>query len=116
MLDLFRNEPEIVSIPTGGYLFREGDSPVTSMYAILEGEVVIERAGREIARVAEGEIVGEMALIDDRPRSASARAVKDVRVAVVPEKRFLFLVQQHPSFSLEMMRMLTHRLRANLES
>ena len=116
MLDIFHNEPEIRTFPVGEYLFREGDDPVHHMFAILEGDVRIERAGRTIATLGAGDLVGEMALIDARPRSASARAGTRVRAAVVTEKRFLFLVQQHPSFSLAMLRVLTQRLRANLES
>ncbi len=116
MLDIFRNEPEILTFAPGEFLFRQGDEAVHHMFAILEGEVEIDRGERVVAKLGPGELGGEMALIDARPRSASARALTTVRVAVVSEKRFLFLVQQHPGFSLSMLRMLTQRLRANLES
>jgi CRP-like cAMP-binding protein len=116
MLDIFNNEPEIRTFAPGDYLFRQGDDPVHHMFAILEGEVEVDRGDRKLAKLGHGELVGEMALIDAQPRSASARALTTVRAAVVTEKRFLFLVQQHPSFSLSMLRMLTQRLRTNLES
>lgn len=116
MLDIFQHEPEIRAFAPGEFLFRQGDDPVHHMFAILEGEVEIDRDGRVLAKLGPSELVGEMALIDARTRSASARALSSVRAAVVTEKRFLFLVQQHPSFSLAMLRMLTQRLRANLES
>ena len=116
MLDIFRNEPEILTLAPGDFLFREGEAPVHHMYAILEGEVEIDRGERRVAALGVGELVGEMALIDAQPRAASCKALTAVRAAVVSEKRFLFLVQQHPSFSLAMLRMLTQRLRANLES
>ncbi len=116
MLDIFKSEPETRTFAPGEYLFREGEKPAKHLYVILEGEVEIDRCSRVIARLGEGELVGEMALIDALPRSASAKALTLLKVAVVSEKRFVFLVQQHPSFSLAMLRMLTQRLRANLES
>ena len=116
MLDIFHNEPEIRTFAPGEHLFRQAEDPVHHMFAILEGRVAVDRDGRLLAELGPSDLVGEMALIDAKPRSASAKALTAVRAAVVTEKRFLFLVQQHPSFSLEMLRVLTRRLRANLES
>jgi CRP-like cAMP-binding protein len=116
MLDIFRNEPEIRTFAPGEFLFQQGDDAAHHMFAILEGEVEIDRGERVVAKLGPNDLVGEMALIDAMPRSASAKALTPVRAAVVSEKRFLFLVQQHPSFSLAMLRVLTQRLRTNLES
>lgn len=114
--DIFSNEPEIRSQQPGELIFRQGDDSEGCMFAILEGDVEIERDGRVVARLGPGNLVGEMGLIDNEPRSASARARSPVRIAVVPRKRFLFLVQQHPTFALTMMQMLTQRMRGKLES
>ena len=74
-----------VSLPAGSLLFAEGEAGA-SAYLIEAGEVEIFllRDGREVAlaRRGPGEIVGEMAVIDKGPRSASARAVADC--ALVP--------------------------------
>jgi CRP/FNR family cyclic AMP-dependent transcriptional regulator len=56
-------------------------------------------------------IFGEMALIDNEPRSATAVAVTDVELVPVAEKQFLFLVSQTPHFALKVMRALAQRLR-----
>ncbi len=56
-------------------------------------------------------IFGEMALIDDSPRSATAIALTDVTLAPIKENQFLFLVQNTPFFALSVMRVLAHRLR-----
>ena len=56
-------------------------------------------------------IFGEMALIDNEPRSATAIAVTDVELVAVTEKQFLFLVGQTPYFALKVMRVLAQRLR-----
>ena len=116
MIDLFRNEPDIRTLQDGEMLFRCGDESGKCMFAVLDGEIEIDFGERVVAKLGAAELVGEMGLIDHAPRAADARAIGITRVAVVPERRFLFLVQQHPTFALEMMRMLSHRLRADLES
>ena len=86
------------------------------MYVIEEGEVNIVLGEKVINSLRQGEIFGEMALIDRKRRSASAVAKSDCRVAPVSEKRFIFLVQEHPYFSLQVMRVLAERLRKRTES
>ena len=56
-------------------------------------------------------IFGEMALIDDSPRSATVVALTDVTVAPIKERQFLFLVKHMPMFALKVMRVLAKRLR-----
>lgn len=53
-----------------------------------------------------------MALIEDEPRSATATAVGRVRLAMISEQRFTFLVQQTPYFALHVMGVLAGRLRS----
>lgn len=66
---------------------------------------------RVVDTVGPGGILGEMALIDRNPRSATAVAKTDCQLARVDETRFKFLSQQTPYFALEVMRMLAQRLR-----
>src|SRR5262245_28506765 len=78
-------------------IFAEG-APGGVMYVVLDGEVEL-RVGGEVLEVAgPGDIVGEMALIDTKPRSATARAISDCRLAPVDERRFL-LWGTRPRFS-----------------
>jgi CRP-like cAMP-binding protein len=56
-------------------------------------------------------VFGEMALIDQRPRSATAIAAVDSRIAVINKKRFLNLIEATPHFALSMMQVITERLR-----
>jgi CRP-like cAMP-binding protein len=116
MIEVFRNEPEIRALEPGEMLFQRGDDAAGCMFAILEGEIEIDHGARVVATLGTGELVGEMGLIDHEPRAADAKALTAAKVAVVREKRFLFMVQQHPTFALAMLRMLTHRLRSDLES
>ncbi len=68
------------------------------------GDYVVETA-------REGVLVGEMALIDESPRCANAVAKTACRLAPVDERRFHFLVQQHPHFATHVMKELAARLR-----
>lgn len=109
-LALFRNETSIVQLKPGETLFAEGD-PATCMYVIRAGTVRIARDRTLLEEIGPGSIIGEMALIEQTPRSATVTAITDCEIAVIDHRRFLFLVQQTPSFALNVMRVLSHRLR-----
>ena len=61
--------------------------------------------------VGVGSILGELALIDASPRAATARATVPTRVARIDKKHFMFLVQEHPTFALQVMAVMADRLR-----
>jgi CRP-like cAMP-binding protein len=108
-IDLFRKE-EAVDFAAGEVIFREGEIG-EAMYAIQEGEVELRIGDTVLEVLGAGQIVGEMALVDHSPRSATAIARTACKVVVVPERRFLFLVQQTPFFALQVMRVMAERLR-----
>jgi CRP/FNR family transcriptional regulator, cyclic AMP receptor protein len=99
----------------GTTIFREGD-PAAEFFVIQHGSVEIRIGNRYIDTLMENEIFGEMALIDDAPRSATAVALSDVTLAPVTEKQYLFLVRHTPFFALKVMRVLAQRLRAQNKS
>jgi CRP/FNR family transcriptional regulator, cyclic AMP receptor protein len=109
-LDLFRNADDTRPYKAGEAIFRAGD-PGDNMYVVVEGEVRISANGRELEVLGSGGVFGEMALIDNMPRSADAVAATNCRVVPVDEKRFKFLVQQTPFFSLQILRVMADRLR-----
>ena len=107
---LFEHAGNVQEFQAGTTIFAEG-TPGDVMYVVLDGEVEV-RVRRELVEVVgPGEIVGEMALIDAIPRSATTVARSDCRLALVDERRFLFLVQDTPFFALHVMRVLAERLR-----
>jgi CRP/FNR family cyclic AMP-dependent transcriptional regulator len=111
-VDIFRFESsDAVHFPAGAEIFKEGD-PGDLMYVVLEGEVRIAVHGVEVEKVGPGGVLGEMALIDNEPRSATAQAVTECRLVAIGERRFNFLVQQHPRFAIQIMRVMASRLRA----
>ena len=81
------------------------------MLVIVEGRVEIRLNGLLVETIGPGGVVGEMALIDSEPRSASVIALSKGKYVEVGEKRFLFLVQNTPYFAIEMLQLLAKRLR-----
>jgi CRP-like cAMP-binding protein len=97
-------------------IFREG-STGSEMYLIHSGRVLLsvrQDETREVPLVVlnPGDFFGEMALVDDSPRSATASAVEDnTELIVMDRARFLFMVRQQPEFALSLMHTLCRRLR-----
>jgi|SRR5208282_3404249 len=108
-LNLFRDK-ETMSFPAGQFVFKTGESGRT-MYIIIEGEVEILVGSVEMETAGPGSIVGEMALIDDEPRSASAQAKTDCRLVPVDRRQFEYMVQETPHFALAVMKVVADRLR-----
>ena len=94
----------------GQYIFRAGEA-AKLMYLIIEGEVDLMLGDTVVETATEGSFIGEMALIDEEPRSASARARSDSRVFPIDEARFQSLVRDTPFFALQLMKTLARRLR-----
>ena len=108
--ELFRQETDTVKLAPGDFLFREGDKR-DRMYVLLEGEMEIRLGDYELETAKAGALVGEMALIDNNPRTATVVAKTASRLAPIDQRRFHFLVQQHPHFATHVMKTLTSRLR-----
>ena len=83
---LFKNEPDVRIFSAGQSIFAEGQPDDDLMYAVLEGEVDIVRQQRVLETILPGGVFGEMALLDNQPRSATAIAKTDCRVAAISEK------------------------------
>jgi CRP/FNR family cyclic AMP-dependent transcriptional regulator len=104
----------IVTVKSGKIIFQEGDKGV-SMYIVLEGsvEIYVVLKGKEVilSTMKVGDFFGEMALFRDKPRSACARVIQDVRMAVIENKPQLekFLVD-NPLFASKMVNIMAQRL------
>ena len=98
----------------GHYLFREGDPP-DCMYVIKTGKltVVKSKANSEIvlAEIGPGAMVGEMAFFDDKPRSASVKAVKESEVIILPYKALRAQFASFPEWAKAIMRTVNTSLR-----
>ncbi len=110
LLNLFKDAEDATDVEDGTVIFDE-ETPGEVMYVILHGEVDIFANGVLVETLGPGDLLGEMALIDSKPRSASALTRTDCRIAPVGEERFLQMVKETPHFSLHVMRILAERLR-----
>jgi cAMP-dependent protein kinase regulator len=73
---------ELVELTPGAVLFCEGE-PGTKMYVVSEGEMIVETNSHELARLPPGTFFGEIALLTELPRSATARAVGRVELLAI---------------------------------
>ena len=96
---LFASETEVISLALGEVLFEKGE-PGHLMYVVKSGSLQILDGNYVYETVSAGGVVGEMALVDGSPRSATARAIEPSTVIPIDERRFLFMVQQTPFFAL----------------
>ncbi len=81
------------------------------MYVVLEGRVAISVQDRVVERVGPGGVFGEMALIDQSPRAASAVAETDCSLLPISRDDFLAMVKNKPSFGVALLKTLADRLR-----
>src|SRR6266700_173793 len=98
----------------GQVLFREGD-PADSVFRLLSGAVDILREldGDPIllGTVGSGQFIGEMGVVENRPRSATARAASEVEVEILTPTEFLDQIARSPRAARELIQRLSQRLR-----
>lgn len=100
----------------GTTIFSQGDTGV-GLYMIKSGKVRIsqevdpDRAEVELAVLGPGDVLGEMALLDDLPRSATVTAIDDVTALLLPIWEFRSILQSHSDISLKLLAVLSRRLR-----
>ena len=100
----------------GTPLIKQGDTGV-GLYIIISGHVKItqavnpDKAEEDLGDFGPGNVIGEMALLDDLPRSATVTAVTDVTALLLPVWEFRTTVRNHPEIALKMLSTLSRRLR-----
>jgi CRP-like cAMP-binding protein len=99
--------------PAGQVLAREGEHG-SEFFIVLEGEVEVRQGDRVIATRRPGDYVGEIALLDKRPRTASVVATTPVSVEVLSRREFVSLLAEAPELSEQIMATMARRL-AELE-
>lgn len=113
--NILSNDKNVETFSAGQKIFEAGQ-PGEAMYFVKTGEVKIMLDDKSLCTVGPGEIFGEMALLDAKIRYANAIAITDCQLVAINEKYFNFLVQEHPYFALNVMRVLAERLRKKTES
>ena len=100
----------------GSTLIKQGDTGV-GLYVIISGHVKTtlaknpDRAEVDLGTSGTGSVLGEMALLDDLPRSATVTAVDDVTALLLPVWEFRTTIRSHPEIALKLLGVLSRRLR-----
>ena len=106
----FRQEKDYRTYQPGEIIFAEGELG-DFMYVVIEGSVNVTLEGHAINALQPGNLFGEMALLDNQPRSATATAVTECRLLPLDQRRFKALIQQEPEFALQVLTIMAERLR-----
>lgn len=101
---------EEVDAEVGSELTDQG-RPGQVAYVIVEGTAAVEVGGDTINEVGPGQMVGEMALIDHRPRTATVRATTPMRLLAFDAQQFRRLLDEMPKAQVKVMEILVERLR-----
>jgi CRP-like cAMP-binding protein len=110
LAELFSHETDLFEIAAGQTLFKAGDQGDV-MYVLMSGAAEIVVNGKVVEQIEPGAILGEMAMIDSSPRSATVIAKTDCKLFSIAQQRFNFLVQETPNFAQHVMRIMAKRLR-----
>lgn len=87
--------------------------PGDAFYLVLDGALDVTRDGAAIKRLGPGDFVGEISLIDGRPRTATATAIGTVRALVIDRSAFTELMDRFPAVRLGILMALTERIRGD---
>lgn len=104
----------------GEYLMRQGENGI-GLFIITSGKVKILKKNRqgevvEIAENAAGDVIGEMAVIDGAPRTASVQAAEDVSCIVLTSWDFNAFMKAHPDVALQILPVVVKRFRETNEA
>lgn len=119
-LDVIWQHTTIKSFQKNTIILNEGDL-TDSFYVVLDGKVKIflsNESGKEIVLAVEGcgAIFGEMALLDDAPRSTSIMTLEASRFAVISRHDFKSVLAKNPEIAFSLIRLLSQRVRRLTES
>jgi len=103
---------DIVEVPAGQPLVREGERLAREFMVIVDGEVEVRRRGRRVATLGPGGFFGEMALLARGPRRATVTTTAPSQLLVVTSGAFHDLLDSVPSLQMRVLRALAERLEA----
>ncbi|MEW6093088.1 MAG: ATP-binding protein [Chloroflexota bacterium] len=115
-LDWLHSQSEIFSLEAGEVLIEEG-TPGDAAFIVIDGELEVKKKSDTqnilIAVREPGEVIGEMALLDQAPRMATVRAIRPSRLLKIRGDTFQQLLSQKPSAALAILHTVSKRLRQN---
>ena len=113
-LELIGQVTDRVRLDAGRVLIREGTVP-NEMAILVSGKAVVEAGGQTLAQLGPGDVVGELALVDNQRASATVTITDDAEVWLVGHAGFKPIWEKNPDISTELLRAVVGRLRATNE-
>lgn len=111
VVDLFFNHLPVKTFQPGDVIFSQGEKG-DKMFVLIEGKVELRKGDQLLETINEHDVFGEGALVQpEHTRCTTAIALTECKIAELNRERFLFLLQETPLFSLEIVRSLSSRLR-----
>ena len=101
-----------VDVAAGTTLMTEGHS-AGEFFVIVDGSVRVDKGGKTIKTLGPGEFLGEIALVDGGPRTATATTETASRLLVVGHREFHSLMEAHPAISISILEALAKRVRSS---
>ena len=100
---------EDLEVEAGKVLCREGES-ASEFFVIVDGDVEVTKGGRRLSTLSGGDFFGEIALIEDVPRTATVTATSPLRFFVLTRQAFRGLIGRQPEVERKVLRALAKRL------
>ena len=100
----------VMPFPEGVKIMQEGATG-TAMYIVLDGKVAVALGRKIVEKLGPGGVFGEMALVDNSPRTATAVARKDCELLAIDREALIKLVKSDPAVGMQMMRAVVARIR-----
>ncbi len=100
-----------IDLKQGKVLTRQG-GPALEFFVLLEGSAEIVRNGKRIGTASSGDFFGEMALISQKPRSATITTTSPIRALIITETNFRRLLRENPTISLKVLEAVAERTTA----
>jgi CRP/FNR family transcriptional regulator, cyclic AMP receptor protein len=99
-----------ITFPAGTVVFNKGD-PGSTMYVVQSGVIEMVIGDKVIEVCGPNEAIGFMSMIDNAPRSSTARVKDACELSVIDQRKFRFMVDEVPNFALYIMGAMARRIR-----
>jgi CRP/FNR family transcriptional regulator, cyclic AMP receptor protein len=99
-----------VRVSAGGIVFSKGEAG-DCMYIVRSGTIDMVIGDTVVETIGPNEALGFMSMIDEKPRSSTARAREQCELSLIDQRTFRFMVDEVPNFSTYIMRVLARRIR-----
>src|SRR5436190_4569484 len=109
-LDRLARHAEVVDFRAGDVLMTEGETG-HEFFAIVDGEVGVTSRGETLAKLGPGAYVGELALLDPGPRTATVTALRDTQAVLLSSREFYAAVEDVPGLARKLLTGMARRLR-----